>query len=165
MNVNEALDEKGLFAAAQTVDPSSIIGFTWQECLERAEAAIRAYLAATTGKAAGEAVTASWGDSGPIPGQHCGDEFDAAPQPAQGAEAVRVTNAVVSALMFYADTKNWVDTPSWDGDPSCFTPKAIPVVSDPDGGRPCDCGDIARAALSALAALDKPSRLVEGQRK
>lgn len=61
-------------------------------------------------------------------------------------------SVAVKALEFYADPKNWVDTPSWDGDPECITPKAIPVTDDGDGARPCDCGDTARAALSALSA-------------
>lgn len=51
-----------------------------------------------------------------------------------------------AALNFYADPDNWIGTPSWDGDPGCFTPKAIPVTRDE--GRPCDCGDRARAALT-----------------
>ncbi|SEG64535.1 hypothetical protein SAMN04488115_108104 [Bosea lathyri] len=54
------------------------------------------------------------------------------------------------ALEFYANTDNWVDTPSWDGDPSCITPKAIPV-NRREAGSPCDCGDKARAALAAPA--------------
>jgi hypothetical protein len=49
------------------------------------------------------------------------------------------------ALQFYADPKNWIDTPSWDGDPSCISPKAIPVLRE--DGRPCDCGETARKAL------------------
>ncbi len=51
------------------------------------------------------------------------------------------------ALSFYANPDNWRDTPSWDGDPDCITPKAIPVDHAQDGS-PCDCGDIARAALA-----------------
>lgn len=51
------------------------------------------------------------------------------------------------ALSFYANPDNWRDTPSWDGDPDCITPKAIPVDHAQDGS-PCDCGDIARAALT-----------------
>lgn len=54
-----------------------------------------------------------------------------------------------SALQFYANEANWIDTPSWDGDPECITPKAIPVNRSDDGGSPCDCGDRARAALEA----------------
>jgi len=51
------------------------------------------------------------------------------------------------ALGFYADPKNWVDTPDWDG-PDTSTPKAVPVVEEPFGSRSCDCGDTARAALA-----------------
>ncbi|TIU88841.1 MAG: hypothetical protein E5W06_00300 [Mesorhizobium sp.] len=58
-----------------------------------------------------------------------------------------ITDGIVKALKFYADPENWIDTPSWDGDPTCFTPKAIPVTKEEDGSRPCDCGDVARAAL------------------
>jgi len=54
------------------------------------------------------------------------------------------------AVEFYANPKNYIDSPSWDGDPGCFTPAAIPVTDDGDGSRPCDCGDTARAALKAL---------------
>lgn len=61
--------------------------------------------------------------------------------------------AMVDALKFYADPENWIDTPSWDGDPSCITPKAIPVTKEQDGSRPCDCGDVARAALAASSDL------------
>jgi hypothetical protein len=59
------------------------------------------------------------------------------------------TDEAVEALRYYANPDNWRDTPSWDGDPSCITPKAIPVTTDPDdGSEQCDCGDIARAALA-----------------
>jgi hypothetical protein len=63
---------------------------------------------------------------------------------------------VGEALRFYANPDNWIDTPSWDGDPSCLTPKAIPVDRSQDGS-PCDCGDIARKALLALAASPAPA--------
>lgn len=49
----------------------------------------------------------------------------------------------MKALEFYADPKNWTDTPSWDGDPECFTEKAIPVRMQ-EGAQVCDCGDTAR---------------------
>ncbi len=49
------------------------------------------------------------------------------------------------ALEFYASPSNWINTPPWDGDPECISEKAIPVL--PEEGRPCDCGDTARAAL------------------
>lgn len=52
------------------------------------------------------------------------------------------------ALEFYANPKNWQDTPPWDGDPDCITPAAIPVDHSQEGS-PCDCGDRARAALSS----------------
>ncbi|RWX70448.1 hypothetical protein EN780_03370 [Mesorhizobium sp. M4B.F.Ca.ET.089.01.1.1] len=58
--------------------------------------------------------------------------------------------SMVKALKFYADAENWIDTPSWDGDPTCVTPKAIPVTKEEDGSRLCDCGDVARAALASL---------------
>lgn len=61
-------------------------------------------------------------------------------------------SVAVKALEFYANPENWIDTPSWDGDPDCITPKAIPVIDDGDGARPCDCGDTARDALIALYA-------------
>jgi hypothetical protein len=64
--------------------------------------------------------------------------------------------AMREALEFYANPDNWIDTPSWDGDPSCITPKAIPVTSE--DGRPCDCGDRARSALSSLPV---PAKRVE----
>jgi hypothetical protein len=54
------------------------------------------------------------------------------------------------ALEFYADERNWIDTPSWDGDPSCTTPKAIPMQSTEDSGRICDCGDTARNIINEL---------------
>ncbi|MER9685887.1 hypothetical protein [Mesorhizobium sp. M0139] len=57
-------------------------------------------------------------------------------------------DAVRKALTFYADPANWVDTPSWDGDPECITPKAIPVTKE-DGQQICDCGDIARKAVQS----------------
>ncbi|RWF33749.1 hypothetical protein [Mesorhizobium sp.] len=66
------------------------------------------------------------------------------------AEPMAITDAMVKALRFYADPNNWIDTPSWDGDPTCFTPKAIPVTKEEDGSHPCDCGDVARAALAAM---------------
>lgn len=68
------------------------------------------------------------------------------------AEPQPAPSVAVKALEFYANPRNWIDTPSWDGDPDCITPKAIPVTDDGDGARPCDCGDTARAALSALSA-------------
>ncbi|QRE77357.1 hypothetical protein [Methylobacterium aquaticum] len=58
------------------------------------------------------------------------------------------------ALEFYADPKNWIDTPSWDGDPGCITPLAIPIRDEGHGGTPCDCGDTARIALSAADATN-----------
>lgn len=66
--------------------------------------------------------------------------------------ALSAPSVAMKALEFYANPRNWIDTPSWDGDPDCITPKAIPVTDDGDGARPCDCGDTARAALSALSA-------------
>lgn len=67
-------------------------------------------------------------------------------------EAVQEMQAEIerlqAALRFYADPKNYVDTPSWDGDPTCITPKAIPCSFQDEGARICDCGDIARAALT-----------------
>jgi hypothetical protein len=57
------------------------------------------------------------------------------------------------ALKFYADPNNWIDTPSWDGDPGCITPKAIPVTSE--DGRPCDCGSTAREALAFVDRVAK----------
>lgn len=73
-------------------------------------------------------------------------------------EALKAENAALlsrverleKALSFYAEEKNWVDTPSWDGDPECITPKAIPVSSEGEGVRVCDCGDTARAALAIM---------------
>lgn len=52
------------------------------------------------------------------------------------------------ALTFYADPVNWINSPSWDGDPECISEKAIPVTME--DGRPCDCGDRARAALASV---------------
>lgn len=53
------------------------------------------------------------------------------------------------ALCYYANPENWIDTPPWDGDPDCITPKAIPIIRGGDDGSPCDCGDAARAALGS----------------
>lgn len=64
-----------------------------------------------------------------------------------GEEVARLRKA----LGFYADPRNWIDTPDWDG-PDTSTPKAIPVSNEDDGSRPCDCGDVARAALTASTA-------------
>lgn len=64
---------------------------------------------------------------------------------------------LLKAVEFYANPANWIDTPDWDG-PDTATPKAVPVLSEPFGSRPCDCGDTARAALSTPA----PSRPYEG---
>ena len=41
------IDEAGLEAAAQLVDPSGIFNLTWPECHERAKAIVTAYLSAT----------------------------------------------------------------------------------------------------------------------
>ena len=54
------------------------------------------------------------------------------------------------ALAYYADTKNYVDTGSWDGDPTCITPSAIPMVLVTGGLARPDRGDIAREALEGL---------------
>lgn len=51
------------------------------------------------------------------------------------------------ALEFYANEKNYIDTPSWDDDPDCYTPKAIPVVYEEEGSYYCDCGETARKVL------------------
>jgi len=64
--------------------------------------------------------------------------------------AVAEAGRLREALAFYADPANWRDTPSWDGDPDCITPKAIPVDHTQEGS-PCDCGDRARAALEGGA--------------
>lgn len=64
--------------------------------------------------------------------------------PAQGDEVARLRGA----LEFYANPDNWIDTPPWDGDPEMITPKAIPVLRSGEDGNPCDCGDVARAALA-----------------
>lgn len=61
------------------------------------------------------------------------------------------------ALDFYADPKNWIDTPSWDGDTSCITEKAIPVTMQ-EGSQICDCGDVARRALTAALAQKEEAR-------
>lgn len=74
------------------------------------------------------------------------------PDTAVAGEAERLLAIATDALGFYANKKNWIDTPPWDGDPEVLTPKAIPVGSDDDGARPCDCGDRARSALALLAA-------------
>jgi hypothetical protein len=63
------------------------------------------------------------------------------------AEVVRLR----SALEFYGNPSNYIDTPPWDGDPDCITPHAIPVLDHGDDGRPCDCGDTARNALKGGA--------------
>ncbi|RWE37449.1 hypothetical protein [Mesorhizobium sp.] len=68
----------------------------------------------------------------------------------KAGEPVAITDEMVKALKFYANPENWIDTPSWDCDPTCFTPKAIPVTKQEDGCQPCDCGDVARAALASL---------------
>lgn len=60
----------------------------------------------------------------------------------------RRVEAAEKALKFYADPANWIDTPPWDGDPNCVSPKAVPVTKE--DGRPCDCGDTARAALASV---------------
>lgn len=65
------------------------------------------------------------------------------------------------ALEFYANPNNWVDTPSWDGDPSCITPKGVPVVDTMTGE--CDCGETARAALSPALINSKPAPAGEGE--
>jgi hypothetical protein len=64
------------------------------------------------------------------------------------APAVDVVRELVDALRWYADPSNWIDTPSWDGDPDCTSQKAIPVTQQ-EGATICDCGDKARAALAA----------------
>jgi hypothetical protein len=51
-----------------------------------------------------------------------------------------------AALKFYADPANYINSPSWDGDPECFTQNCIPVAKQ-EGSAICDCGDVARAAL------------------
>lgn len=60
----------------------------------------------------------------------------------------RRVDSAEKALKFYADPANWIDTPPWDGDPNCVSPKAVPVTKE--DGRPCDCGDTARAALASV---------------
>ncbi len=52
-----------------------------------------------------------------------------------------------AGLEFYANPKNYINTPSWDDDPECITPDAIPVDHSQEGS-PCDCGDRARAILA-----------------
>ena len=59
------------------------------------------------------------------------------------------TEILRRALAFYADPKNWTDTPSWDGDPYNITPMAIPVRYD--DGMSCDCGKTAREALALIS--------------
>lgn len=66
------------------------------------------------------------------------------------------------ALKFYVDPTNYIDTPSWDGDPSCITEKAIPFIVE-EGSTVIDCGDIARAALAESSDLKK--RHVRRRRK
>lgn len=61
----------------------------------------------------------------------------------------------VEVIEFYANPDNWIDTPSWDGDPECFTPKAVPVINQGDGGTPCDCGDTVRQFIKEQADADK----------
>lgn len=72
-----------------------------------------------------------------------GDDWSALATPMPSQE-----DRLREALRFYADPANWIDTPPWEGDPEMVTPKAIPVLDDGEGSRPCDCGDTARAALS-----------------
>lgn len=50
--VTRDLEPAAVKAAAQLIDPSGIFGLTWQECMERAEAIIRAYLSALSEPAA-----------------------------------------------------------------------------------------------------------------
>lgn len=56
------------------------------------------------------------------------------------------------ALEFYADPNNWIDA-TWGCDTDNITPKAVPVLREE--GRPCDCGDTARKALTAPGATTK----------
>ncbi len=57
----------------------------------------------------------------------------------------------LDGLRFYADEKNWIDTPSWDGDPDCITPNGIPMQSQGQDDPPiCDCGDTARQVLAKI---------------
>lgn len=74
------------------------------------------------------------------------DEMEAFFQPLRIKKAVAFP-LLVDACRFYANEKNWIDSPSWDGDPDCFTPKAVPI--SPEETQHCDCGDVARLALSA----------------
>lgn len=62
------------------------------------------------------------------------------------ADLIRENERLRIALQFYADPANYMDTPSWDSDPDCITPKAIPMTIE-EYSIVCDCGDIARAAL------------------
>jgi hypothetical protein len=50
--VTRDLEPAAVKAAAQLIDPSGIFGLTWQECMERAEAIIRAYLSSLSEPAA-----------------------------------------------------------------------------------------------------------------
>lgn len=70
---------------------------------------------------------------------------------------IQVFNEIKQALQFYADQKNYIDTPSWDGDPTCITPSAIPMIrgaSEDDPAPRCDCGDTANAAMKFFNRAD-----------
>ncbi|MGN6773139.1 MAG: hypothetical protein ACTHJQ_25320 [Rhizobiaceae bacterium] len=62
--------------------------------------------------------------------------------------------ALRACVEFYANPENWIDTPPWDGDPDCITPKAIPVYRE-DGNQICDCGNHARRTLAGAEASSK----------
>ena len=67
-----------------------------------------------------------------------------------GAERTKVLE---TALRFYADPKNWINTPPWEGDPEVFTPNAIPGRYQ-EGAFACDCGETARTALDFSPTLE-----------
>lgn len=67
------------------------------------------------------------------------------------ARRVIAAEKLVEALRWYSDECNYIDTPSWDGNPEVYTAKAIPVDTY-DGAQYCDQGDRARAALAEWEA-------------
>jgi hypothetical protein len=96
-----------------------------------------------------EAVASAFCERNSVPhddGKFCADlestliEFASS----QLREAAARIEALEAALRFYADTTNW-QTAYWED--GTHTDAAIPITCEPDGGTPCDCGDIARAAL------------------
>jgi len=85
-------------------------------------------------------------------------------------QAIARAEQAETALQFYADPANWRDTPPWDGDPDCISPKAIPGIASEDIWY-CDCGDTARRALkggddsrrsNVIPALDAALRALKG---